>query len=79
MNIKPMLFEKANQLTADATATAKGLILFASISFIVWLMFKREGTGKIVMACVTVGLAIWLVALSGVETIAGMFGQTLES
>lgn len=79
MNIKPMVFEKANELTAQATGTLKGLILLASISFIVWLMFKREGTGKIIMACVTAGLAIWLVALSGVETIAGMFGQTLES
>lgn len=79
MRITPMVFEKANELTAEATTTVKGAIMLAAIAFIAWLLFKREGTAKLVMAGATAAIAIWLVAFDGISVVAGWFGATLES
>lgn len=79
MNLTPMVFEKANELTAEATATIKGAVVLGALMFVLFLLFKREGTSRIIMAAAAAALAVWLVALGGVETVAGWFGQTLES
>lgn len=79
MNLHPAVFQKANELTAEATTTIKGAVILGAVIFISWVLFKREGTGKVIMSAVAAAMAVWLVAFSGVETVAGWFGATLES
>lgn len=79
MNLTPMIFGKVNELTAEATITIKSLVVVAAIVGICWILFKREGSGKLVLAAITAGAAVWLVAGGGVETVSGLFGSTIES
>lgn len=76
-SVEAGIFDTANTLIGDAITTIKLAIGLGAFIYVMWVVFGRRGLAAIISAGFVAALAVWLVALDGVEQIAGLIGVTL--
>lgn len=73
------VFDRVNGLFEDVTTTIKIAVGVGASIFILWLLFKREGMGRLVMGAAVAAIAVWLVAGGGIDSLSGDAGNTWEN
>lgn len=72
------IFERVDSLTQDAINSIRLVVVLAAVGTITLALFKGSGAARLVVVVLTAAAGIWLVGLSGIETLAEMTGRTAE-